>query len=412
MKKVKISTMSSFSLSSLPREIVVTVASFMEPLDLYMCKQTCRVLSEMDRGHAMRDPTLSMVGTHYKLYNLCSCCQEELCDNPVICSGMVLHKSCQRNMNRSVRKFVQTPGGWMQDGSLIIGAGLYNNFYAKWYPSLWDFHDYVELCKYSVDVGEVVQFFKLRSLRSYFEKNYTRHVQVGRDKINVLNAYLENGGKWVMDGGDMVARLDEFAEDIQMRYCRAEELFRDHSRVRNSSFGDFYEEKHYSKIFEEELDTVRFVAAVKEYDMGCIERILIRVSVKCMCEHLMECECRLCCHFYKYLVMSGFADLTPRDPYLYHISDGIVGRIYIQGVETCVSMVEDNLKLILNCSRGLVHNNPKLCHMSYNHDLRFNKIDNYITEQLQLNEDMWLIVNGAERVQSDLERYITNFNNQ
>lgn len=405
MKKVKLD-MSSFSLSSLPREIVTHVASFMEPLDLYMCKQTCIYFSDIDRGHALRDPTLSMVGTQYKLYSLCSHCQKKIEDKYVTESGMMLHKRCQGMMHRYVRRFVREGEKWVKITGSKSPIGLFKTFYEQWYPSLWDFHEYVETCKYNVDLEEVIKFFNINSMKSFVEKNYNRCMVLGDVKINVFDAYMKNGGEWGKNALDTIAHMDEFADDMLRRYISAEELFRDHSRVRDSRFQEFYQD-YYANIFKE-IIIDEFVKAVKRYDLKVIQRMLIRLSRKCLCDHLMECDCRWCCEFYSYLNMGGFVKLLEYLPYSGG-EESFVGRIYDEGVETTIATVIANLELILNCSRGLVHNDHSFSEKCRDHVHKINYIDAYISNRLGFHEDMWFRRNSPEIVQHDLKEFIIHF---
>lgn len=328
-------------IDTLPRDLHTHIATFMEPLDLYMCKQTCRTLAHIDRGHPLRDTSLSMVGKQFEMYEVCAICYRKVGKKwKHYYHGMFLHDDCMEDVRTTLYK---------SDGYIWVykisskEIGTYKSVINPWNPALWDFQDNA-IVGHKIDFSDLIDFFNSLRVERYVRKHYRREIVVGTKKVDVLWSFFETNRVSGVSGREAMAIIDRYAEELVAGFTRLELMFKKHSKNPFGSFDHFVDHRYYRWNLSDE----GIKEKIKFYDMDRITREIRTFSREILANFLEQCDCRLCKMFFRmdYYINSS-----------YHRSamSQLYEKIYEGDVMKGLRALKKFLKHFLSHARNIVH---------------------------------------------------------
>jgi hypothetical protein len=285
------------ALLAAPSDVLARIAEFMDPLDLYMCKQTCTALAHIDRGHPCRDTSLSMVGTQYAMHQLCCVC-EGPCGRAkaYVQGGMYAHERCI-HQKLALHTYLDKDG--VLERCTHVGApGRYLALFDRWVPALWHFQDYAR-------VGARIDF---KPLLSYFEQVRTseyirthvhgRVIRVGRLKVDVWYAFrMHCPGKVQGSGYAQVRACLQYEIGLHACVRACERVYKEKRRVPRATLAGFY-----SFITKSTLCDLAMLGAenmerticsyLHQYDIYTLTRHIMRIVHACA--ETLACTCLAC----------------------------------------------------------------------------------------------------------------------
>lgn len=330
---------------SLPCEVIKYLATFMEPIDLYMCKQTCSSLSDIDRGHSLAHESLSMVGTQFKLYNICAICHKNVTsdDRTTNCYGMFIHANCLQKFELGF--YSKEVGVWILNKSTPIIPGNYKLVGKVWNPAQWNFHDNV-VVGHKINFSSVLAFFNRVRARHYVYKHYKRSITVGNKTINVLETFEKNNQKWGSTGLESIYLLDMYAEKLIANFMRVELMFTIHTKIHFGGFGEFVD--RYKPVLEPKGESIK--KDIMKHNKFIIGRELRDLSRMLLSKFLKECDCRRC---YFFLDNCSFSNIEYNP---WNSPDQPINRIYeSDDVQDGIESSKVFLETFLHVAREILH---------------------------------------------------------
>jgi hypothetical protein len=320
----------------------------MEPVDLYMCKQTCTALAHIDRGHPLRDTSLSMVGKQYEMYGICAICHEEVDKNyGNRFYGMYIHEICEDKL--CVTSYRSENNKWVPCLEEPAQPGTYKLVFEPWNHAMWDFQDNA-IVGHEIDLATNINVFQNSCVEEYLDAHYDRQVF----DFYVWDSFKEEKRALGSSLSETLEILDKYAEELSKRMHNVEKLLQKHSLVQNPSFEKFLD--RYMRWYPnpEESFTLK---KIREYDLNEIQSMVSSVKKEILREYRRGGDCKWCRQYFRATELE-FLDESPKVCELIHeggnISKGLQSfRKYLEKFFSCASAIIHSSKFKTTTKIGI-----------------------------------------------------------